>query len=96
MRAEGEEKSNEVGEVKYCQSYAIAKYAARLVGLMPGGLEDQLLCDMVIIVFHVTSWIGGAEGGVDRLDRILNIWWLKTNYVVRNAKRELVVESMNT
>jgi glutathione S-transferase len=33
----------------YSQSYAIAKYAAKLAGLMPASMEDQLACDMIIL-----------------------------------------------
>lgn len=37
------------GGPSFSQSYAIAKYAAKVVGLMPVGLEDQLFCDMIIL-----------------------------------------------
>lgn len=33
----------------YSQSYAIAKYAAKIVGLMPPNPEAQLACDMIIL-----------------------------------------------
>eukprot|EP00929_Paragymnodinium_shiwhaense_P113916 TRINITY_DN82221_c0_g1_i1.p1 TRINITY_DN82221_c0_g1~~TRINITY_DN82221_c0_g1_i1.p1 ORF type:complete len:234 (+),score=67.83 TRINITY_DN82221_c0_g1_i1:68-769(+) len=37
------------GGPSYSQSYAIAKYAAKVVGLMPSDTEQQLACDMVIL-----------------------------------------------
>eukprot|EP00930_Biecheleria_cincta_P055627 TRINITY_DN41932_c0_g1_i1.p1 TRINITY_DN41932_c0_g1~~TRINITY_DN41932_c0_g1_i1.p1 ORF type:complete len:235 (+),score=44.06 TRINITY_DN41932_c0_g1_i1:67-771(+) len=33
----------------YSQSYAIAKYVAKIVGLMPADPEAQLACDMIIL-----------------------------------------------